>query len=71
MGQNDLLKALGLSVGNDFDPTYGTRDVFWEGLCDDGCQLLAEKLGWGVSILPLKIFPCVIDCGPKNEKYAR
>lgn len=47
VGQNDLLRALGLSSGLDFDPTSGARDVFWEGLCDDGCQLLADKLGWG------------------------
>lgn len=48
VGQNDLLRALGLSTESDFDPTNGTRDVFWEGMCDDGCQLLADKLGWGV-----------------------
>lgn len=49
VGQNELLRALGLSSGLDFDPTSGARDVFWEGLCDDGCQLLSDKLGWGVS----------------------
>ncbi|XP_065210597.1 NAD-dependent protein deacetylase sirtuin-2-like [Planococcus citri] len=47
VGQNDLLRSLGLSNGLDFDPEHGTRDVFWEGMCDDGCQLLADKLGWG------------------------
>ncbi len=50
VGQNELLRALGLSTGSDFDPTQGTRDVFWEGMCDDGCQSLADKLGWGVSV---------------------
>ena len=49
VGQNDLLRSLGLSNGLDFDPEHGSRDVFWEGMCDDGCQLLADKLGWGVS----------------------
>lgn len=26
----------------------GARDVAWLGECDIGCQLLADKLGWGV-----------------------
>lgn len=47
VGQNDLLEALGLSTGSEFDPANSTRDVFWEGMCDDGCQLFADKLGWG------------------------
>lgn len=55
VGQNDLLRSLGLACGLDFDPEHGTRDVFWEGMCDDGCQLLADKLGWGVSIFHLCI----------------
>ena len=29
------------------------RDVFHQGSCDDGCQLLADELGWGVSVLAL------------------
>lgn len=56
VGHNELLRALGLSSGLDFDPTTGARDVFWEGLCDDGCQLLADKLGWGVSTLDTVLF---------------
>ena len=27
--------------------SHGGRDVAWLGDCDTGCQLLAEKLGWG------------------------
>uniref|UniRef100_A0A914V455 Uncharacterized protein n=1 Tax=Plectus sambesii TaxID=2011161 RepID=A0A914V455_9BILA len=23
------------------------RDAFWQGTCDDGCQKLADLLGWG------------------------
>lgn len=40
----------GMSSGFDFDSKHNTRDVAWLGDCDEGCQLFAEKLGWGVSI---------------------
>jgi hypothetical protein len=26
-----------------------SRDVFWQGTCDDGSYALADALGWGVS----------------------
>ena len=29
------------------------RDVFWGGTCDDGCQELADKVGCGVSNIPV------------------
>lgn len=46
--QDRITRFLGISGGLDFDADSG-RDVAWLGNCDDGCQLLAEKLGWGVS----------------------
>ena len=30
---------------------FVARDVFYQGTCDDGCQALADFIGWGVSIL--------------------
>jgi len=51
VGQNDEHSEMFSQwTENDFNLTHSTRDVFWEGMCDDGCQLLADKLGWGVSI---------------------
>lgn len=44
-----FLSLLGVSSGMDFDSSDNTRDVAWLGDCDEGCKLLAEKLGWGVS----------------------
>ncbi|GAB1604444.1 NAD-dependent protein deacetylase sirtuin-2-like isoform X1 [Argonauta hians] len=36
-----------LSWNNSFDEGHGnTRDVFWKGTCDGGCQKLAELLGY-------------------------
>lgn len=43
------MAMLGLGAGLDFDSRNNTRDVAWLGDCDEGCQLLADKLGWGVS----------------------
>lgn len=40
---------LGLDGGLDFDGKDNSRDVAWLGDCDEGCQLLADKLEWGVS----------------------
>lgn len=50
--QDRVMKFLGLKQGLMFDPADGTagRDVAWLGDCDAGCQALAEKLGWGVSL---------------------
>ncbi|XP_034232541.1 NAD-dependent protein deacetylase sirtuin-2 isoform X1 [Thrips palmi] len=46
-GEGDRLMALlGMGGGMDFSDK-STRDVAWLGDCDDGCQLLADKLGWG------------------------
>lgn len=48
----DRLSILfGLRQGSDFNPEglELERDVAWIGDCDTGCQLLADKLGWGVS----------------------
>lgn len=50
-GEGDRLMALlGMGGGMDFSDK-STRDVAWLGDCDDGCLLLADKLGWGVSIV--------------------
>lgn len=40
---------LGMGGGFEFDNPNNSRDVVWLGDCDEGCQLLADKLGWGVS----------------------
>ncbi|KAK3924679.1 NAD-dependent protein deacetylase sirtuin-2 [Frankliniella fusca] len=46
-GEGDRLMALlGMGGGMDFSDK-STRDVAWLGDCDDGCQLMADKLGWG------------------------
>ncbi|XP_076247624.1 sirtuin 2 isoform X2 [Calliopsis andreniformis] len=42
-----LSRIVGLRQGLVFDSRCGGRDVAWLGDCDTGCQLLAEKLGWG------------------------
>lgn len=49
--QDRVMRFLGLKQGLIFDPgdTNTGRDVAWLGDCDAGCQLLADKLGWGVS----------------------
>ena len=61
---------LNMGSGMDFDSDDNTRDVAWLGDCDEGCQLLADKLGWGVSmfyftILTFKSVPkhsiCIIN----------
>ncbi|XP_016845338.1 NAD-dependent protein deacetylase sirtuin-2 [Nasonia vitripennis] len=44
--QDRLSRFLGISSGMNFDSSNG-RDVALLGECDKGCQLLAEKLGWG------------------------
>lgn len=46
--QDRLSRFLGLRQGLMFDSknTQG-RDIAWLGDCDTGCQLLADKLGWG------------------------
>lgn len=44
------MALLGLDGGMDFDNDKNHRDVFWQGNCDDGCKLLANLLGWSVSI---------------------
>ncbi|RZC40179.1 SIR2 domain containing protein [Asbolus verrucosus] len=48
--KSGIMAMLGLGGGLDFDGKNNTRDVAWLGDCDEGCYLLAEKLGWGVSI---------------------
>lgn len=47
--QDRLSRFLGLRQGLVFDvkSAHGGRDVAWLGDCDTGCQLLADKLGWG------------------------
>ncbi|KAL1501929.1 hypothetical protein ABEB36_007158 [Hypothenemus hampei] len=48
-----IMAMIGLPGGLDFDRKDNTRDVFWSGDCDDGCQLLADKLGWGEELKKL------------------
>lgn len=43
------MAMLNMGGGLDFDSESNTKDVMWLGNCDEGCQLLADKLGWGVS----------------------
>ncbi|KAL6266997.1 hypothetical protein P5V15_000078 [Pogonomyrmex californicus] len=47
--QDRISRFLGLRQGLVFDAknAHGGRDVAWLGDCDTGCQLLADKLGWG------------------------
>ncbi|PSN36517.1 NAD-dependent protein deacetylase sirtuin-2 [Blattella germanica] len=46
-GQRDrLMMLLGMGSGMDFDSDSNTRDVAWLGDCDEGCEMLAYKLGW-------------------------
>ncbi|XP_032684679.1 NAD-dependent protein deacetylase sirtuin-2 isoform X2 [Odontomachus brunneus] len=47
--QDRLSRFLGLRQGLVFDSrsTHSGRDIAWLGDCDTGCQLLADKLGWG------------------------
>ncbi|XP_060536684.1 NAD-dependent protein deacetylase sirtuin-2 [Cylas formicarius] len=45
-----LMGMLGMGGGLEFDKEGNTRDVAWIGECDDGCQLLADKLGWGAEL---------------------
>lgn len=49
--RSGIMAMLGLGGGMEFDSKDNTRDVLWLGDCDEGCQLLADKLGWGVSII--------------------
>ncbi|CAG9813213.1 unnamed protein product [Phaedon cochleariae] len=48
-----MMAMLGMSGGMDFDSKNNTRDVLWLGDCDDGCQLLADKLGFGEELKEL------------------
>ncbi|XP_067136469.1 NAD-dependent protein deacetylase sirtuin-2 isoform X1 [Centruroides vittatus] len=44
---NFFAQLVGLHSGLNFDSEKNYRDVVWEGDCDDGCQNLADSLGWG------------------------
>lgn len=56
--QDRLSRFLGLRQGLVFDAksAHGGRDVAWLGDCDTGCQLLADKLGWGVNHIFIPIY---------------
>lgn len=54
--RSGLMALIGMAGGLDFDSKHNTRDVAWLGDCDEGCQLLADKLGWGVKKYFLKLF---------------
>lgn len=49
-----MMIMINASGGMEFDSKDNCRDVLWKGDCDEGCQMLAEKLGFGVSV-PQKI----------------
>lgn len=48
--RSPILRLWGMSGGLQFDED-ATRDVALLGDCDDGCQELADRLGWGVSCI--------------------
>uniref|UniRef100_T1IPY0 NAD-dependent protein deacetylase n=1 Tax=Strigamia maritima TaxID=126957 RepID=T1IPY0_STRMM len=53
-GQTDnLVFAMGFEGGMKFDDADNYRDVAWLGMCDDGCQALADALGWGKELKDL------------------
>jgi len=61
-GQRDrLMMMLSLGGGMDFDSEDNFRDVAWLGNCDEGCQMLANKLGWGVSFEAVPIDVCYFN----------
>ncbi|EFA06770.1 NAD-dependent protein deacetylase Sirt2-like Protein [Tribolium castaneum] len=49
-----IMAMFGFGAGFDFDGKNNTRDVAWIGDCDEGCQLLADKLGWGDELKKLR-----------------
>lgn len=44
---NFFAQLVGMHSGLNFDSDKNYRDVVWIGDCDDGCQNLADALGWG------------------------
>ncbi|XP_033735571.1 NAD-dependent protein deacetylase sirtuin-2-like isoform X2 [Pecten maximus] len=45
-GPSNPITMLMFGGGFKFDDEDNYRDVFWQGTCDEGCLLMAEKLGW-------------------------
>ncbi|KAG8232887.1 hypothetical protein J437_LFUL004757 [Ladona fulva] len=73
-GQRDrVMQLMGMGTGMDFDSEDNTRDVAWLGDCDDGCRLLAKKLGWEDELLEMvKSEHAKIDAeNPKNEDNSK
>lgn len=55
-GQRDWLTAvLEIGRGLDFDSRNNFRDVAWLGSCNEGSQMLADKLGWGDELKKLAV----------------
>jgi len=48
-----FLSSLFGGAGGGLNPGGNTRDVFWKGDCDDGCQALADLIGWGEELKEL------------------
>lgn len=46
-GGGGIVSSFFGSGGLHFDKSGNNRDVFWKGDCDDGCQKLADLVGWG------------------------
>ncbi|GJQ78346.1 Sirt2 [Trypoxylus dichotomus] len=46
-GHHSGLSLFGFGGGLEFDREDNTRDAYWLGDCDEGCVVLADKLGWG------------------------
>ncbi|KDR06661.1 NAD-dependent protein deacetylase sirtuin-2 [Zootermopsis nevadensis] len=72
-GQRDrLMTLLGMGSGMDFDSDDNFRDVAWLGDCDEGCQMLSDKLGWGDELSTLvKEEHARIDKEKKEEASKR
>ncbi|KAF7280936.1 sirtuin 2 [Rhynchophorus ferrugineus] len=49
-----IMAMLGINGGLEFDKKGNTRDVAWLGDCDEGCQVFADKLGWGDELKDLQ-----------------
>lgn len=56
------MTLLGMGSGMDFDSDDNFRDVAWLGDCDEGCQMLSDKLGWGVSSCEIVYIRFVMYC---------
>ncbi|XP_023726162.1 NAD-dependent protein deacetylase sirtuin-2 isoform X3 [Cryptotermes secundus] len=66
-----VMAALQMGRGLDFDSRDNFRDVAWLGSCDEGCQMLADKLGWGDELRKLVVDEHVRISKQQNETSKR